>query len=129
MHPLPPSRICLVLHPLLCLLARTRLLRRSIIKAIEQSMKVTTPAITNQVGIISRGAKGNPLSSTAKEVTKSMSECLQLINAHTNFVMNDVVVGGTRSTLQALVCLKVEIVIVDRGDTAVDNQAGLRVAG
>src|SRR5690606_23010363 len=76
-----------------------------------------------------RRADRDTLGSTSEEVAKVVGQLVQLIGLEAVFIVDDVVMRRTGGTLQTLMRLEVEVVVVDGGDAAVDDRTGHGVAG
>lgn len=71
--------------------------------ALEKLPQVASPTLARHISVICGRYKAYGLCSARKHVAQGIREALKIVRSEANFIVNDVVVGRLRCTLQTAV--------------------------
>ena len=87
--------------------------RTAIRYALQEGVQVRTPAFACKVSIVGRSSERDSFGGTSEHVRDCIGESLKQVRLESDFIVNNVIVGGTDCALKSVVGLKEEVKVCE----------------
>jgi hypothetical protein len=84
-------------------------------------VKVASSAFAGEIGVVRGGCEANSLRGSCKGIADCVRQTLEVVRKHVQLITDNVVMSWAGRSLQSTMSLEEEIVLIDGGDTTIDN--------
>ncbi len=91
-------------------------------------MKVASSAFAGEIGVVRGGCEAHSLRGPCEGIADCVRQTLEVIRIHVHLITDNVVMSWAGRPLQSTMGLEEEVVLIDGGDTTIDNCTRLRIS-